>query len=304
MADVQLIDLHTHSTASDGNLSPTALVKEAAKRSISILALTDHDSIGGLIEASKAAIENGVNFIPGIEFEINWKEDFKGEFHLLGLGINRPTYEFNTAVEEMNLRREKRNLGIVEIMNNTGIELSYDDVKAFSGSRLIPGSSIGRPHFAALLAQRKIVKNIDQAFKRYLGKGKPFYIPRIGLEFDHAVEIIHKSGGIAVLAHPMSLYVSWGRLPEMIANLKERGLDGIEAWHPVSKLSACKRLSDLGKSLGLYISAGSDFHGDNIPDRKLGRTAGGKKISDSLLDESFREIIQFLASRPFGSLQK
>ena len=291
-----MIDLHTHSAASDGNYTPSALVAEAAKRGLTALALTDHDTIGGLGEAARAALENGIRFIPGIELEIAWNQG--GDFHLLGLGIGRPSPAFEAAVEELARRRRERNLEIVERMNKAGIGVSYDEVLAFAGAYPLDGSqgggplnagtsggghSIGRPHFAAFLAKRKIVKNREQAFLRYLGKGKPFFIPKAGLEFERAVEVIRGSGGIAVLAHPMSLYTAWGRLPGLIKTLKERGLDGLEAWHPNASVSDCKRLEDLGKESGLFVTAGSDFHGEGRPDRNLGITAGGKKIDDSFL---------------------
>ena len=277
---MRMIDLHTHSTASDGSLSPSLLMAEAAKRGIFALALTDHDTTGGLTEAAKSAVEHGIHFIPGIELEIIWTQE--GEFHLLGLGIARPVPAFTEAVDELARRREERNLEIVDKINRAGIAVSYDEVRDLAG---ISGHSIGRPHFASFLVKRKLVKNREQAFMRYLGKGKPFYIPKAGLEFDRAAKLIKESGGIAVLAHPMSLYTAWGRLPDLIKNLKERGLDGLEAWHPTAKVSSCKRLEELGKKLGLYISAGSDFHGEARPDRKLGITAGGRKIDESFLPD-------------------
>ncbi|MCL2129342.1 MAG: PHP domain-containing protein [Treponema sp.] len=293
MIKMTMIDLHTHSSASDGSLSPGALIKEAVKRSLTAIALTDHDTIAGLKEAEKAALELGIKFIPGIELEITWNKarGGGGEFHLLGLGINNPSPDFIKTVENLAKQREERNLEIVEKMNNAGIKVSYQEIKALAaGTGLATGAtekaggvSIGRPHFADFLIKQKIVKNREQAFSRYLGGGKLFYIPKIGLDFDKAVEIIKQSGGIAVLAHPMSLYTAWGRLPDLIENLKDKGLDGIEAWHPTAKVSSCKRLEELGKKLGLYISAGSDFHGEARPDRKLGITAGGKKIEDSYL---------------------
>jgi len=276
-----MIDLHTHSTASDGSFSPSALIAEAAKRGLSAIALTDHDTTAGLEEASKAAKTSGIRFIRGIEFEIAWSQN--GEFHLLGLGLGGLKDEFTSAMEELRARREKRNMEIVDKMNKAGIEVSYSEIKASaSGSA---GHSIGRPHIAAFMAKKKIVKNRNQAFSRYLGKGRPFYIAKVGLEFETALKIIHESGGIAVLAHPMSLYTAWGKLPELIKSFKEKGLDGIEAWHPSAKVSSCKRLEDLGRKLGLYVTAGSDFHGEARKDRKLGFTAGGKKISETYLDE-------------------
>ena len=276
-----MIDLHVHSTASDGSFSPLSLIAEAAKRGITAIALTDHDTIKGNEEAAEAAFERGIRFIPGIELEIRWK--LGGEFHLLGLGISKPSLGFLTALEELARGRQERNMEIVERMNNAGIDASYDDVVSLANSSGV-GHSIGRPHFAAFLTKRKIVKNHEQAFLRYLGKGKPFFIPKAGLEFERAVEIIRESGGLAVLAHPMSLYVSWGQLPDLISGLKQKGLDGLEAWHPNTKISSCKRLEALGKSLGLCVTAGSDFHGEARPDRKLGITAGGKKIDETYLE--------------------
>jgi len=255
-------------------------MEEASKRGLSAIALTDHDTCSGLEEAARAAQERGIRFIPGIELQIAWDGNSGGEFHLLGLGITRPSPDFTAAVEELARRREERNLIIVDKMNKAGVSSSYDEIKALADH----GHSIGRPHFAAFLVKRKIVKNQEQAFIRYLGKGKPFYMPKAGLDFEQTTTAIKESGGIAVLAHPMSLYVAWGRLPALVENLKERGLDGLEAWHPTAKVSSCRRLEELGKSLRLLITAGSDYHGEARSGRKLGITAGGKKIDESYLE--------------------
>jgi predicted metal-dependent phosphoesterase TrpH len=271
-----MIDLHTHSNASDGSLSPIELIQEAAKRGLSAIALTDHDTINGLEDARNEAAVQGIRFIPGIEIEITNKGP--GEFHLLGLGITRPSPAFRDAVTQLSRLREARNREILDKMHELSVEATYEEVLALSG-----GHSVGRPHFAALLVNKGIVKNREQAFSRYLGTGKPFYAPKAGLEFEQAAVIIRESGGIPVLAHPMSLYVAWGRLPDMVKDLRDKGLMGIEAWHPTAKVRSCRRLEELGQSLGLYITAGSDFHGEARPDRKLGITSGGRKIEDSVL---------------------
>jgi predicted metal-dependent phosphoesterase TrpH len=280
-----MIDLHTHSNASDGDYTPALLVREAQKRSISAIALTDHDTLDGLESAAFEAEAAGMVFIPGIEISIKWAGNGGvpgigpgGEFHLLGLGIQSPSPGFLAAIAELSRRREARNREILDRMHELSIEASWEDILALSG-----GHSVGRPHFAALLVNRKIVRTRQQAFARYLKPGKPLYVPKAGLDFDEAVPLIRESGGIPVLAHPMSLYVAWGRLPELVKNLKDRGLMGLEAWHPTAKAKACRRLEAMGRSLGLYITEGSDFHGSIRPDRCLGCSHRGREISDSIL---------------------
>jgi predicted metal-dependent phosphoesterase TrpH len=203
----------------------------------------------------------------------------------LGIGAISPA--FKAAIRELSRRREARNREILEKMHELSIEASWEELVALSG-----GHSLGRPHFASLLVKRKIVRNSNQAFARYLGVGKPLYVPKEGLDFEQAAALIKESGGISVLAHPMSLYVAWGRLPDLVKALKERGLMGIEAWHPLAKPGTCRRLEDLGKALGLYITEGSDFHGMVRPDRKLGCSNKGRQISDSVL-EAIPELARF-----------
>jgi predicted metal-dependent phosphoesterase TrpH len=296
-----MIDLHAHSTFSDGELTPALLIKEAFKRGLRAIALTDHDTINGLESAKTAALAEpnaeNFHFIPGIEININWTgakslRDVPGigpggEFHLLGLGISAISPAFKTAIGELSRRREARNREILERMHELSIEASWKELVALSG-----GHSLGRPHFASLLVQRKIVRNQNQAFARYLGVGKPLYVYKEGLDFEQATALIKESGGIPVLAHPMSLYVAWGRLPDLVKALKERGLMGIEAWHPLAKSGTCRRLENLGKTLGLYITEGSDFHGMVRPDRKLGCSNKGRQISDAVL-EAIPELARF-----------
>jgi predicted metal-dependent phosphoesterase TrpH len=284
-----MVDLHTHSNASDGDLSPDLLVRHAVQQGLQAIALTDHDTINGLEIARNEAARSGIRFIPGIEINIDWKGDKTpagisgtgpgGEFHLLGLGIRSPSSGFISAINELFRRREARNFGILQKMAEMGIEAQWEDVKRLSG-----GHSVGRLHFARLLINMRIVKNYEQAFAQFLGAGKPLFVPKENLAFDEAVALIRESGGIPVLAHPMSLFVAWGRLPELVKTLKERGLMGIEAWHPTAKAQSCRRLTELGKSLGLYITEGSDFHGSIRPERALGYSHRGRKIDNQVLE--------------------
>jgi len=310
-----MVDFHTHSNISDGDLPPAILIKEAVKQGLSALALTDHDTINGLESAKIAAKQENIHFIPGIEVNINWTRGKSthdvphnipglgpgGEFHLLGLGINSPTAAFVSAINSLAQRREVRNREIIDRMvelsmiSPNGQEAAWDELLTIAGKASISkgaGNSLGRPHFAALLIKHRIVRNVNQAFARYLGVGKPLYVPKEGLIFEEAASLIRESGGIPVLAHPISLFVAWGRLPDLIKTLKGMGLMGLEAWHPTAKQGSCRRLESLAKSLGLYVTEGSDFHGSIRPDRKLGYSSRGRKIDDSLLD-AIPELRQF-----------
>jgi len=293
-----MVDLHTHSNISDGDYSPAELVLEVQKRGISAFALTDHDTLDGLEPARNAAKAAGIRFIPGIEINIQWTGEGSGatgvsgigpggEFHLLGLGIRSPSPAFLTAISELSRRREARNRAILDRMHELSIEASWEELLALSGRH-----SVGRPHFARLLVNKKIVRNPEQAFARYLKPGKPLYVPKTGLAFAEAAALIRESGGIPVLAHPMSLYVAWGRLPDLVKALKNYGLMGIEAWHPTAQASSCRRLEKLGRELGLYVTEGSDFHGAVLSRRQLGYSSHGRKISDTVL-EAIPELKDF-----------
>lgn len=271
-----MIDLHTHSSASDGGLSPTALIALAAESGLGAIALTDHDTLAGLAEAKSAAEAHGIRFIGGVEIEIAWEP---GECHLLGLGLGSPSEGLVQALVGLAASRHERNLLMLGLMKEAGMEASWEELASHSA-----GKVVGRPHFAALMVARKFAKNTEQAFNRFLGKGRSMYLPKAGLEFSRAVSLIKESGGVAVLAHPLSLYVSWGRLPGILAEWKELGLDGIEAWHPIARVRSCERLEALGRSLGYLVTAGSDFHGGARLERRLGFTAGGKKIDESYLE--------------------
>ncbi|MDR0685097.1 MAG: PHP domain-containing protein [Spirochaetaceae bacterium] len=281
-----MIDLHTHSSASDGNFSPSELVRAAHAAGIHTIALTDHDTIDGIPEAGGEAVRLGINLIPGTEIDIDWKCKAGGrrhnrEFHLLGLGLKSPSPGLTGLLAEIKMERIRRNIMMIGKMRESGVDADYRELCSMAGS-----GCIGRPHFAQYLIKLGMVKSIQAAFDHFLTKGKPFYIQKAGADFRRATTAIHESGGLAVLAHPTTLYVSWGRLPDILAALKGQGLDGIEAWHPVATERTCLRLEEIAGRLGLLVTAGSDFHGESRPGRRLGYTGGGKTIDDSFLERS------------------
>lgn len=275
-----MIDLHTHSAVSDGSLSPAELIHEAAKKQLHTIALTDHDTIGGIPEAREAAaaLDRPIRLIPGVEMEIEWPH---GEFHLLGLGLTAPSPSLIGLLAEFSEIRQNRNLVILDKMNRLfGTKAVYDDILMTAGEKRM---SVGRPHFASYLVHNHKVKTLKVAFERYLGAGQPLYVKKPGVEFERAVAAIHESGGIAVIAHPATLFVSVNKIAAVLQTLRDRGLDGIEAWHPNAAVRVCKRYEEIAVHLGLCVTAGSDYHGERRKDRKLGYTAGGLKIDDRFL---------------------
>ena len=266
-----MIDLHTHSNCSDGDLSPEELIEFAHKKNISVLALTDHDTLSGLERANSAAQKLGIEFVRGIEIGIEWTS---GEFHLLGYGLSKISSSLEELIETLQKNREERNLRIVEKLKDIEVYTSIEELYEMFNTK-----NICRPHIADFLVSKKKVKNRQKAFDLYLAKGRPIYEKKVGMNLDVAIQAIKDSEGIPVLAHPLSLYVSWGKIEGVLTDLKERGICGLEAWHSGVRLSEAKRLEELARKLGFFVTAGSDFHGEKVrADRKIGHTAGGLKI--------------------------
>ena len=278
-----MIDLHVHTTASDGQYSPSQIIEKALEKNISTIAITDHDTVAGLDEGAAAAKEHGITFVPGVELNISYPT---GEFHLLGLGFKQISPSLTEILENLVKNRELRNVQIIEKMREAGVDITLEEMKSD-----FPDTVLGRPHFAAELVKKKVVKTRQQAFDRYLAKGRPWYVARVGSNLDEAIVAIKESGGVPVIAHPMSLYLSWGKLPDALQNFYERGVAGLEAFHPGARVTECLRLEELAQKIGYFVTAGSDFHGEKIrADRKLGHTCGGRKIEDEVW-EKIKDII-------------
>jgi len=269
-----MIDLHTHSTCSDGTYTPSQLIDKAVELGLKGLALTDHDTLKGLKEARERSHEKLI-FINGVEISIEWK---KGECHLLGLGVREDSDELNSLLLELKKAREKRAEDIAQKLNDAGFNIDFEAL-----SKMAEGT-VGRPHFASYMKEHGMVKTLQEAFDKYLSIGKPFYIDKKNVELKDAIKAVKNAGGLPILAHPMSLYRSWSALPSIIQSFKDIGLVGLEAWHPGTKYSNCLRLEKLAKELSLIITAGSDFHGERRADRHLGKTCDDIIIEDFYLD--------------------
>jgi predicted metal-dependent phosphoesterase TrpH len=271
-----MIDLHTHSTASDGSCTPERLITIALEAGLSALALTDHDTLDGLPRARARAVGTPLRFIAGVEIEI---ERETGEFHLLGIGLGGDAAALVEALSRVQAARRSRNMRMVEKMQAGGIPVTMQEIAEAAG-----GDIVSRAHFARVLVKKKIVNSIDAAFKRLIGKGMPYYEPRACLELREATSLIRRAGGIPVIAHPVSLGLQGPALREFVSACRDQGVAGIEAWHPNQSVKEARRLERLARSLGMTVTGGSDFHGEHIPSRRLGFTSGGREIPDAFLD--------------------
>ncbi|MCG8454069.1 MAG: PHP domain-containing protein [Spirochaetales bacterium] len=272
-----MVDLHTHSHASDGDFSPTQLVDLAADAGITALALTDHDTIAGLTEATIQAQKHGIRFIPGVEIEVEFRP---GEFHLLGLGLHLDeTEELEKFLVEIRQRRQRRNTTMIERMQADGLTISQKSLEELAG-----GDVVGRMHMARWLINAGKAKNVPEVFSQWLGPRCPYYVPRERPTLEEAIHAIHSAQGKAVLAHPLSLWISWGKMGERLAEWSKLGLDGVEARHSGASKREAARLEVLAEANGMFITGGSDFHGPGRPDRRLGRGAAGKPGDLELLE--------------------
>ena len=271
-----MIDLHSHSTASDGVLSPTALIQLAVAEGLQAIALTDHDTVAGLDEARAAADESGIVFVPGIELEIDWQP---GIFHLLGLGLKGWTGPLRSKLVRVQEYRTERNLRMVDRMQKAGIAINYDELIKTAGHH-----TVGRPHFAQVMHQKGVVASPQEAFDRFIGNGRPFYESKRALSIGQACAAVHAAGGKAVIAHPNTLGLGWEEFSRSLCRWKHEGLDGIEAYHPNNSLSDAHRFASLAEELELIVTAGSDYHGIGRTDRRLGRSSGGLPIDVKFLE--------------------
>ncbi|MCC5014981.1 MULTISPECIES: PHP domain-containing protein [unclassified Legionella] len=258
-----MIDLHCHSNFSDGMLTPAALVKKAVEANITMLALTDHDTMSGLGELHRAARNLSLTIINGIELSVRWK---KYDIHVVGLNISPDDDNILKLIRQQNESRIGRALQIAEQMKVCGIDDAY--IKA---CKLAGHERIGRPHFAQLFVDEGLVPDRQTAFKRYLGRGKPAYVATPWLSLTQAVEGIIQAKGQAVLAHPLKYSLTRTRLQELIIAFKMAGGTGLEIVSGEMTVTQIQEMLGLCLRFQLCASTGSDYHGDTLSRISLGR---------------------------------
>jgi predicted metal-dependent phosphoesterase TrpH len=272
------LDLHAHTTASDGDQSPTQLVQRAHAIGLTALAVTDHDTTAGLSEALEAGRRLGVEIVPGIELSA---EIEVGQCHILGLLIDPAYPALNDRLREVIENRDKRNERIVEKMQkDLHLDITLEEVEAESG-----GQVVARPHFAKVLLRKGYVTSMQQAFDEYLGKGSKAYVDRDRLTPEECIALIHGAGGVAILAHPNNLKRNEAGTEAEILRLQSLGMDGIEARYNRHTPEENAYYLALAARHDLLTSGGSDFHGPTVkPTVYLGHVEGDQPAPLELLD--------------------
>jgi hypothetical protein len=270
------IDLHIHSTASDGTLTPAEILALAEKLHLSAIAITDHDTIEGSLAALDIGIPDGLDFLTGVEISASPPPTCPcfGSLHILGYGIDLKHVAFNAALSKLQEARKNRTPRIINSLNELGVALTAKDI------RLKPGQNqLGRPHIAEAMVKKGIVSSINEAFDKYLGTGRPAYVDKYRLASHEAISIIVAAGGIPVLAHPVLIkFKGDASLEGLIGTLKAMGLKGLEVFYSEHSAVLTAAYTACAKRHGLLITGGTDFHGSLKPDIQLGCGRGDLHI--------------------------
>ena len=261
------VDLHVHTTASDGTDTPAQVVEQAHALGLSAVAITDHDTVSGIAEAQQAGQRLGIEVIPGIEISA----DYKGErAHIVGLFLDPDAEALLTVTQWAVSERRRRNEKIVTAMQFDGIDISMDALRAAN-----PDSVIGRPHIADRLVQLGMAESVSDAFDKYLLDGRPYYRDKERISLEGAADCIRAAGGIAIIAHPLQYGYQGGELDAYIRTALEAGCIGFEAYYSEHSAGEQAALLALAEQLHVHVSGGSDYHGSRKPHIRLGSGIGG-----------------------------
>jgi len=274
---VDCVDLHVHTTHSDGTLSPSEVVAVAKAKGLKAIAVTDHDTIDGVAEAWAQGERSGIEVIPGVEMSVRYKN---GEIHILGYDIELRNQSLAEQLAQLKQNREERNPEIVGRLRRLGFDLEYSEVKAIAGQ-----ATVGRPHIAQVLMKKGYVASIAEAFELYLGEGAPAFVPRTTLEPEKAISLLISAGGIPVLAHPFRIDGGREGTETLLSVLVQGGLKGIEVFYSTHDNSEVEMCAKLAKRFGLLMTGGSDFHGKNKPGVELGSGKGNLQIPYDLVEK-------------------
>lgn len=271
----RLIDLHVHSTFSDGTKTPSELVLYAKQKGVAAIAITDHDTVDGVQEGINKGCQEGIEVIPGVELSV----EYDIEIHILGLGIDYKSPKLLSKLRYLKNERNIRNHKIIEKLNEIGVEITHEEARGYASEDVI-----GRPHIAMALINKGYAKNFHEVFEKYLGYGKVAYVKRGLLPADKSIQMIKDAGGIPILAHPGLMKKPPQETEKVIIELMKMGLEGIEVYHSDHNQETTKLLQTLAKKHNLLISGGSDYHGENKDVIDLGVGCGNLRIEYKVLE--------------------
>lgn len=271
-----LIDLHVHTTASDGTMTPAEVVAHALDLGLSAIAITDHDTVQGVDEAVQAGREMGLEVVSGVEVSV----DYQGEMHILGYLIDLQNPELQKNLALLRKYRDERNPRMIEKLRRLGFDITLDEVV-----KAAAGSVVGRPHVAVVLKEKGYVRSIAEAFDMFLGTGKAAYVKKERLTPKEGIELVRAAGGIPVLAHPKYLNVDESSLHRLVRELKEYGLQGMEVFYTTHTARETRLYNDMACANGLLVTGGTDFHGQNKPEIELGTGTGKLAVQYGVLEK-------------------
>lgn len=286
------IDLHIHSTASDGTLTPIEILALAETLHLGAISITDHDAVDGNRDLMRQGIPCSMGFLTGIEISALPPPLFPvyGSFHILGYGFDIENEALNRTLTTLQEARSKRNPQIIQKLNELGIKIDLNQVKQFSGN-----CQLGRPHIANYLVHEGFVGSIDEAFDKYLGKGKAAYVEKYRIHCREAIKLIIDAGGIPVLAHPYLLKLANGVVfEELVRELKSMGLRGIEIFYPEHPPDSVRFYAQIAREFDLIITGGTDFHGGIKPEIKLGSGLGDLFVPYEIYENIINSLKQGL----------
>jgi predicted metal-dependent phosphoesterase TrpH len=272
-----VIDLHTHSSCSDGSETPEQVVELAAAAGCATIALTDHDSTDGIDRAASRAAQLGIALVPGCEVSCSFSP---GTMHVLCYFVSAAPSPLQDELARLRHDRETRNEKMVERLRAIGLPVTYAEVLEEAG-----GVGLGRPHVAAVLVRHGVVGSVQEAFDTYLAKGAPGYVSKTRVDAGTVVDVVTRSGAVAVLAHPLSLGLDPPALEHELRRLREIGLVGVECYYGRYEPSVREELVSLAARTDLVATGGSDFHGRYKPDLSAGSGTGDLDVPDSVVDE-------------------
>ena len=274
-----MIDLHTHSTVSDGSDAPRRIPELAAEAGCSAVALTDHDRLDGVAEARERAEELGITLIAGCELSCA-SPAAAGSMHVLVYFVEPAEGALQDKLAELQSVRDDRNRALAERLGDLGLPVTYEEMQEEAG-----GSGAGRPHAAAVLVRKGVVASVGEAFERWLADGRPGYVERTRLEPAEALRLVRESGGVASVAHPLSMKLPDAELEATMRELAELGLAGMECIYGRYSPEEREGLAGMARRLGLVATGGSDHHGTYKPDLRVGVGQGDLDVPESALEE-------------------